>query len=131
MITWKFEELPVTFKSKQANLIRDISKMAHANHIDPSSKITIIDINGDTNKHLPTDDLGSNGDTSSVLQPTVPVGTKKVKAGKSEADVLPTVPGDVDNVDIEPELLDILDSFGDTGESGNWLDSKPDGQDTH
>jgi hypothetical protein len=131
MIHWKFNELPITFKSTEANLIRDISKMAHANHIDPSSEITIFNIDGDTNKHLPTDDLGSNGDTSTVLQPTVPVGTKKVKAGKSETDVLPTVPGDVDNVNIEPELLDILDSFGDTGESGNWLDSEPDGQDTH
>ena len=131
MITWKFNELDITFKSKQANLTRDISKMAYANGIQSDAEITIINIDGDTNNNLPTDATGSNGDTSTISQPTVPVGTKKAKTGKPETDVLPTVPGDVDNVDIEPELLDILNSFGNPDQSGNWLDSQPDGQDAH
>jgi hypothetical protein len=129
MITWKFNELPITFKSTEANLIRDISKMAHANHIEPDAKITILD--GTTNNNLSADGSGSNGYSCPTAQSTLSVAAKKAKTTKPETDVLPTVPGDLDNADIEPELLDILDSFGDTGESGNWLDSEPDGQDTH
>jgi hypothetical protein len=129
MITWKFNELDITFKSTEANLTRDISKMAWANNIEPDAKITIID--GNTNHNNPTNALSSNGDTSTIPQPTVPVGTKKVKAGKTETNVVQPVPGDVDNVNIEPELLDILNSYGDTDQSGNWLDSQPDGQDAH
>jgi hypothetical protein len=131
MITWKFNELDITFKSKAPNLFRDFSKMAYANGIEQDAEITIINVNGNTNHNTLADAFGSNGDTSTIPQPTVPVGTKKVKAGKTETNVVQPVPGDVDNVDIEPELLDILNSYGDTDQSGNWLDSQPDGQDAH
>jgi hypothetical protein len=124
MITWKFNELPITFKSKAPNLIRDISKMAHANHIDPNAEITIINVNGNTNNNNPTDALSSNGDTSTVLQPTVPVGTKKAKAAKPETDVLPSVSGDLDNADIESNSLDTHDSSGDTLKPGDWFDKQ-------
>jgi hypothetical protein len=129
MITWKFNELPITFKSTEANLSRDILKMAHANHIDPSSLITIID--GNTNNIILADAPGSHGNPSTVLQPTLPVGAKKTKTAKHKTDVVPPVSGDVDNVDIKSDSLDILNYFGDTDQSGNWLDSEPDGQDAH
>ncbi len=131
MITWKFNELDITFKSKAPNLIRDISKMGHANHIDPNAEITIINVNGNTNHNNLTDAISSNGDTSTTTQPTISVDTKDLTPSEPEAVQLQPVSGNVDNVDIEPDLLDILDSFGDTDQSGNWLDSEPDGQDAH
>ena len=129
MITWKFNDLAITFRSTEANLTRDISKMAWANHIEPDAKITILD--GNTNNTLPADAPGGDGDPGTVSQPTVPVGAKKAKTTKPKADELPTVPVHMDNADIEPDLLDLLDSFGDTEQSGNGLDNQPDGQDTH
>ena len=129
MITWKFKDLAITFRSTEANLTRDISKMAWANNIAPDAKITILD--GNTNNTLPADGSGSDGNPSTVSQPTVPVGAKKTKTTKPKADELSAVPVHVDNADIEPDLLDLLDSFGDTEQSGDGLDSQPGGQDTH
>jgi hypothetical protein len=122
MITWKFKELPITFKSTEANLSRDISKMAHANHIDPSSEITIID--GDPNKPLLADDLSSDVDTSTTAQPTVPVVAKKTKTTKHKTNVVPTVSGDVDDADIKSDSLDTHDSSGDTIQPGDWFDEQ-------
>jgi hypothetical protein len=129
MITWKFNDLAITFRSTEANLARDISKMAWANNIEPDAKITILD--GTTNNNLSADGSGSDGYSCPTAQSTLPKRTKTPTVPEPEAVQLPTVSGDVDDVNPESDLLDILDSFGDTGESGNWLDSKPDGQDTH
>jgi hypothetical protein len=105
MITWKFEELPVTFKSKQANLIRDISKMAHANHIDPSSKITIIDLYGEPNHTTFADAFGSHGNTATTAQSTLSVDTEEDTPSEQEADELPTVLLDLDDADPDLDLL--------------------------
>ena len=105
MITWKFEELPVTFKSKQANLIRDISKMAYANHIDPSSKITIIDINGDTNNIILADAPGSHGNTATTAQSTLSVDSEEDTPSEPEADELSTVLFDLGDADPDLDLL--------------------------
>ena len=69
MITWKFDELEVYFKSKAENLKRDISKMAYANDVKQTAKITIID--GPTNQFISTDNASIDGDTSSISQPTI------------------------------------------------------------
>lgn len=122
MITWKFENGTITFRSSPENLNRDIIKMAHANHIDPTTKITIID--GTTNNTLPANASGGDGNPSVGSEPTVPVGAKKTKTKKHKTDELPTVSGDVDNADIEPDLLDLLDSFGDPEQPGDWFDNQ-------
>lgn len=122
MITWKFENSPITFKSTEANLNRDISKMAYANQIDPSTKITIID--GTPNNPLPANAPGGDGDTSTIPQPTVSVGAKKTKTSKHKTDELPAVSGNVD--DATPSS-DILDPSGDDGNScwsGDWFDNQ-------
>jgi hypothetical protein len=122
MITWKFKELPITFKSTEANLSRDILKMAHANHINPSSLITIID--GDTNNIILADAPGSHGNPSTVSQPTVSVGAKKAKTAKHKTDVVPPVSVDVDDADIKSDSLDTHDSSGDTLKPGDWFDQQ-------
>jgi len=122
MITWKFKELPITFKSTEANLSRDISKMAHANHIDPSSLITIID--GDTSHLILADAFGSHGSTSSTAQSTLSVDSEDNTPAESETDELRPMFSDVDNAHIDPELLDLLDTHSDTIEPGDWFDGQ-------
>ena len=109
MITWKFKDGGITFKSKEENLNRDISKMSYANNIDPSTKIIII--NGEPTKPIPTNATRLDGDTSSVQQPTVPVGTKKAKATKKETNELHTVFSDLDDADLDPDPLVVLDTL--------------------
>ena len=103
MITWKFKELSITFKSTEANLSRDILKMAHANHIDPSSLITIID--GDTNNIISGDAPGSHGNTATTAQSTLSVDSEEDTPSEPEADELPTVLLDLDDADPDLDLL--------------------------
>ena len=103
MITWKFNELPITFKSTEAKLSRDILRMAHANHIDPSSLITIID--GDTNHIIFADAFGSHGNTATTAQSTLSVDTEEDTPSEQEADELPTVLLDLDDADPDLDLL--------------------------
>ena len=109
MITWKFKDGTITFKSKEENLNRDISKMAYANKIDPSTKIIII--NGEPTKPIPANAFRLDGDPSSLSQPTVPVGTKKAKATKKETNELHTVSIDLDDADLDSDPLVVLDTF--------------------
>lgn len=94
MITWKFDELDIYFKSKAENLTRDISKMAYANGVKQNAKITIID--GPTTQLISPDADSSNGDTDTIPQPTVPVDTKKTKTRKPKADELSALFSNVD-----------------------------------
>lgn len=103
MITWKFKELPITFKSTEANLSRDILKMAHANHIDPSSLITIID--GDTSNLILADAPGSHGNTATTEEPTLSVDSEEDTHSEQEADELPPVLLDLDDADPDLDLL--------------------------
>ena len=122
MITWTFEGSNTFYKSKPENHDRDISKMALANKIDPETKIEIID--GDTNHSLPTDAVSSNGDTSTTTQSAISVDTEDNTSAEQEAVQLPPVFSDVDNAHIDPELLDLLDTFSDTIEPGDWFDNQ-------
>jgi hypothetical protein len=103
MITWKFNELPITFKSTEAKLSRDILRMAHANHIDPSSLITIID--GDTNHIISGDAPGSHGDTSTATQSAIWVDIEELICPEPEAHELPSVFSDMDDADPDLDLL--------------------------
>jgi hypothetical protein len=111
MITWKFDELEVYFKSKAENLTRDISKMAYANDVKQTSKITIID--GPVNQFISTDSASVDGDTSAVPLSTIPMGARKTKTTKQEASELPTVPSDVDNAVAESDILGTTNSDSD------------------
>jgi hypothetical protein len=92
MITWKFENSEIKFVSAPHNLDRDISKMAYANHIDPSTKIILLDgINGQPNPAVPAD---SNGDTSCPTVEALSVDSKKTKPRKASAE-LRDVSGDL------------------------------------
>lgn len=106
MITWKFKELDITFKSKASNLLRDFSKMAYANRIEQDAEITIINVNGNTNHTLPTDAISGNGNTSPATQSTISADTKDISCPEPEADELPTVFSDMDNADPDLDLLD-------------------------
>jgi hypothetical protein len=103
MITWKFEELPVTFKSTEANLSRDISKMAWANNIELDSKITIID--GEPNHTLLADAFGSHSNTATTAQSTISVDLEENTCPEPEADELPTVLLDLGYDDPNLDLL--------------------------
>lgn len=103
MITWKFEELPITFKSTEANLSKDISKMAWANNIELDSKITIID--GEPNHTLLADAFGSHGNTSITAQSTLSVDFEEDTPTEQEADELPTVLLDLGYDDPNLDLL--------------------------
>ena len=122
MITWKFENGTIAFKSQPENLNRDISKMAHANHIDPTTKITIID--GNTNNTLPADVSGGDGYTSITSQPTVSKRAKKTTTPEQEAVQLPTVSGDVDNVDPKSDVVEPTDSDSNSCWAGDWFDGQ-------
>lgn len=117
MITWKFKDGSITFKSKEENLNRDISKMAHVNNITHNTKIIIID--GEPTKPIPTNSAGLNGDTSTLLQPTLSVGAKKAKATKKETNELHTVPIDLDNANLDPDLLAALNHIGSAQQFSN------------
>ena len=122
MITWKFNDLGITFRSTEANLARDISKMAWANNIEPDAKITILD--GTTNNNLSADGSGSNGYSCPTAQSTLPKRTKTPTVPEPEAVQLPTVSGDVDDADIKSDSLDTHDSSGDTLKPGDWFDEQ-------
>jgi hypothetical protein len=108
MITWKFEELDVYFQSKAENLQRDISKMAYANGVKQTAKITIID--GPANQFISTDSTSSDGDASTNTQSTVPVGTKKTRTRKQETDGLSDLHGNVEPIaTTDPILEDNVD----------------------
>lgn len=119
MIKWKFKDLDIYFESKGENLARDISKMAYANGIKEKSEIIIID--GPTNQFISTDNSSSNGDTATIPQPTVPVGTKKTKVRKSETNGLPSVSSNLDNVAVEPSTLGSTDSDSNPSEFGDGI----------
>lgn len=122
MITWKFENCPIAFKSTEANLDRDIPKMAHANHIDPTTKIIIID--GTPNNPLPADVSGGNGNTSSASQSAVSKRSKKTATNKSETVQLPTVSSDLDDVNSESNYVEPTGDDSNTCWSGDWFDSQ-------
>jgi hypothetical protein len=103
MITWTFEGLETFFKSRPENLSRDISKMAYANNLDPETKTIIID--GDTNHTFSTNDLGSNGDSSSATQSALPVDAEELTCPEPETNELPSVFSDMDDADPNLDLL--------------------------
>jgi len=111
MITWKFDELEVYFQSKVENLTRDVSKMAYANGVKQTAKITIID--GPTNQFISTDTASIDGDTSTIPQSTVPVDVKKTKTRKQETSELSAVSSDVDDAVTESNSLDTTSSDSD------------------
>jgi hypothetical protein len=78
--------------------------MAYANNIDPETKTIIID--GDTNNTLPTDDLSSNGNTSTATQSALSADAKDLTCPEPEADELPSVFSDLDDADPDLDLLD-------------------------
>jgi hypothetical protein len=96
--------------------------MAKAMKISPDTKVIITD--GNTNKSLPTDVASSNGDTSSVLQPAVPVGTKKSKTTKHKTDELPTVSSDLDDDSPKPDNVELPGDDSITSWSGDWFDGQ-------
>lgn len=104
MITWKFDELDIYFQSKTENLQRDVSKMAYANGVSQTAKITIID--GAINQFISTDSSSSDGDASTSTQSAVPVGTKKGKARKQETDGLSNLHGDVESIATATPILE-------------------------
>ena len=122
MITWKFENGTIAFKSQPENLNRDILKMAHANHIDPTTKITIID--GTPNNPLPAYVSGGDGYTSTTAQPAVSKRAKKTTTPESEAVQLPTVSGDVDDVNPESDVVEPTGDDSNTCWSGDWFDQQ-------
>jgi hypothetical protein len=122
MITWKFENGTIAFKSQPQNLNRDISKMAHANNIGATTKITIID--GNINNTLPADVSGGDGDTSITPQPTVSKRSKKTATSEQEAVQLPTVSGDVDNVNPESDVVEPNNSDSNSCWAGDWFDGQ-------
>jgi hypothetical protein len=96
MIKWKFEGTEMYFVSAPQNLDRDISKMAYANSIDPTTKITII--NGDVPNPTNSDAVDSNGDPAGSEVPTVSVDAKKTKSRKATDELL-DLPGDLADLD--------------------------------
>ena len=122
MITWKFEQSGIFFKSSPENLDRDILKMAHANSLPADTKIIILD--GNTNNTIPADASSSDGDTSTIPQSTVSVGVKKTKTPKHKTDELPTVSSDLDNATAESD--DVASPGDDSNSvwSGDWFDGQ-------
>ena len=131
MITWKFNELDITFKSKAPNLFRDFSKMAYANGIGQDAEITIINVNGNTNNTFSTDPASISSDTSNVSQSTIPMGSENISYSKSETTELPSMSSNVDNVDPESNDLELFDTANDLERPGDFDVDQPDGQDTH
>lgn len=117
MITWKFENSPIAFKSTEVNLDRDISKMAHANNIDPTTKIIIIDGTIPNPAVAISDSSVSN--SCPTAQSTLPKRAKKSTASEPEAVQLPSVSGDLDDVNSES---DVLESSDDSEHSDSTVD---------
>jgi hypothetical protein len=129
MITWKFENTPITFKSKEENLDRDISKMRKANFIDPLTQIIIL--NGTVNKPIFTDAASIDGSTSVIPQSTIPMVSKKTKSAQPKTTELPSMSSNVDNVSAESNPMESPDPSGNINLTSNFDASEPDGQDTH
>jgi hypothetical protein len=55
---------------------------------------------------MPTDTNSSDGDTSTIPQPTVSVGAKKIKVRESETDELPNLSGDVESTSTTAPILE-------------------------
>jgi hypothetical protein len=104
MIKWKFKDLEVYFESKTENLQRDISKMAYANGVKQTAKITIID--GPTTQFISTDTDSINGDTSTIPQPTVSVDAESTKVTEQKTDELPDLSGDVESIATTDPILE-------------------------
>jgi hypothetical protein len=121
MITWKFENSPITFKSTEVNLNRDISKMAHANKLDPSTKIIIID--GTISNPAVAISDSSVSNSCPTAQSTLPKRTKTPTVPEPEAVQLPTVSGDVDDVNPESDLLGSSDNAEHSDSSVDWSNS--------
>lgn len=121
MIKWKFENSGVQFVSAPENLDRDVLKMAHANHLDPNTKIIIL--NGIHGQPTPSDVADSNVDTSCPTVETLSLGTKKTKARKTSAE-LRDLSGDLDrNDDSVLGVLPTSDSLVDRSAS-DWFDNQ-------
>lgn len=117
MITWTFEGMEITFRSKPENLVRDIQKMALANKISPETKTRIID--GNVNNTVSPTTPSSDGDTSTTPLETIPVVPTKNKSGKTP--VVSPVPNDLDNTSPSTDVLGLSVTGSDPDESGVWL----------
>lgn len=124
MITWKFENSPVAFKSKEENLERDIFRMRKVNFIDPQTKINII--NGTINKPLSADAIGGDGNTSVIPQSTLSVDSTETKTRKSKTSELSSVSSDVVYVDPNLNSLDVPSTPSDTEFFGDLTSSESD-----
>lgn len=122
MITWNFEGTNVTFKSQPQNLARDISKMAHANHLDPNTKIII-----HNDKTTNPDRASKYGNTTSAAVPTLPLGSKESKPSKTSIQ-LRNVPGDVDGLDSLFFPLTSTTGVNPNGIGSNSVSDESDGQ---
>lgn len=114
MITWKFENIDVTFKSQPENFVRDTMKMAHANHLPLETKIIVID--GTPTEPIPTGD----GDTATDPQPTLSKSAKRAKT-KSETSELQSVSGDVVESDPTPDDVEYTNGGFDPDSTGDRL----------
>jgi hypothetical protein len=129
MITWKFKNTDVSYKSTPENLSRDIFKMAIANKIHHLTQVEYL--NGTNDLNLATLPNSGNGNPSTISQSTIPVVSKKSKVSKSKADELPAVSGDVDHANIEFDYLEPIVTIDNLECTGDFDVDEPDGQNAH
>lgn len=118
---WNFKGIPVFFKSTEESWQSDIVK---AKKMLGVYEAEIETSHGTTNHNLDADHAGGDGDASTTPQPTVSKRTKKSTADKQETVQLSPVPGDVDDVSPQSDVLESPDGGELPDSTGDWFSSQ-------